>query len=31
MFATILLLTWYACFITAFVAAWKEPTFEHEE
>ncbi len=28
MSATILLLTWYACFALAFMAAWKEPVFE---
>ena len=28
MFAAILLITWYACFVCAFVAAWKEPTYD---
>lgn len=31
MFAAILLITWYACFVCAFVAAWTEPTLECEE
>ena len=25
---TILLITWYTCFLLAFVAAWENPTFE---
>ncbi len=28
MLAVILLLTWYACFASAIVAGWKEPTFD---
>ena len=28
MFAAILLLTWYACFASAIVAGWKEPTYD---
>ena len=28
MFAAILLLTWYACFVCAIVAGWKEPTYD---
>ena len=31
MSTAILLLTWYVCFITAFIAAWTEPTFEYKE